>query len=330
MIHCTFAYDHVITVDANAGTNTLACLKSNRLPCKTLEYVQSTVKIVTTHSVVIEICDSQINLSKLLNFTDFTELTIKGGENSTNIICNTSNVGLSFINVTSLRLDHIQISDCGASHSFSILCGQPTKTYNTIEMSALYIFHCKDVNVSHCTVWGSRGTGISIVNTYGDVSIEHTDVRGSYFMNNKSMFGGSGLHIAFSSSMNQCSIDQHSIITSDATTYSIDNCNFTSNIADISTRNPHPTSFIVMGGGASIHFEQEATNILINISKSIFKDNYSKLIGGGLFVLNFNSTTHNNQVILSHTHFVNNTAQEGGGIMGYGARKISLISCEIC
>ena len=337
VIHCTLvtSSDHVITVDANTGNNTLACLKSNKQPCKTLEYVQSKLRAVAEHSVVIDICDPQINLTTSLNFTDFIELTIKGEENSTNIVCNTSNIGLSFINVIGLTLDHIQLTDCGAIHSCSI-CGQHTQQNKVLEISALYIFHCKDVNISHCTLRKSKGTGISMIDTYGDVFIEHTDVLQSYFEGNKSMCGGSGLHIAFSSRIDndgKCSIGQRFI---SAATYNIDKCNFVSNIADVSrSLLSNLTSFIsnTMGGGATIHFGLEATNILINIFKSVFKDNYSGLDGGGLYLVNLNSTTRHNQVILSHTYFLNNHAHYlgGGGIMifvGYGAGKMSLISCE--
>ena len=109
--------EHVICVDSDSGHDKATCLQSCQQPCQTLEYVHRHLKSVANESVVIEICGPQINLTRALNFTHFIDLSITGHQNKTEIFCNTSYSGISFINITRLSLSYIQLINCGAEQN---------------------------------------------------------------------------------------------------------------------------------------------------------------------------------------------------------------------
>ena len=169
------AVEHVkICVDSDSGHDKATCLQSCQQPCQTLEYVHRHLKSVANESVVIEICRPQINLTRALNFAHFTDLSITGHQNKTKIFCNTSYSGISFINVTGLSLSYVQLTNCGAKQNSTMY--DPSTNKMIIELSAVFLVNCRDVNITNCVICRSDGTGISMLNTNGNVCIEHTDI----------------------------------------------------------------------------------------------------------------------------------------------------------
>ena len=63
--------EHVISVDSVNGHDNSSCLQSNGRSCQTLEFVQHKLKSITDNSVVIEICEPGINLTKAHTFQPF-------------------------------------------------------------------------------------------------------------------------------------------------------------------------------------------------------------------------------------------------------------------
>ena len=166
------AVEHVKICDS--GHDKATCLQSCQQPCQTLEYVHRHLKSVANESVVIEICRPQINLTRALNFAHFTDLSITGHQNKTKIFCNTSYSGISFINVTGLSLSYVQLTNCGAKQNSTMY--DPSTNKMIIELSAVFLVNCRDVNITNCVICRSDGTGISMLNTNGNVCIEHTDI----------------------------------------------------------------------------------------------------------------------------------------------------------
>ena len=314
--------EHVICVDSDSGHDNATCLQSCQQPCQTLEYVQRHLKSVANESVVIKIRGPQINLTGALNFTNFSNLSIRGTKYA-EIFCDTSYSGLSFNNVTRLSLSYIQLTNCGAGQNSTVY---DTSKYRMItELSAVFLLNCRDVNITNCVIYRSDGTGISMLNTNGNVFIEHTNIIESSLRSNSSdimMFGGSGLHIEFDYCSNgnhaynhtNCSRSEH---YSNAY-YMIYKCTITGNRANASQSLEYWYNIGPMGSGGGAHFgfAINAANISITLNNCSFHNNSAVMYGGGL-KLQFYKTTHKNQVSLIHTIFSNNSVPSdkmGGGL----------------
>ena len=321
--------EYVFSVDSVNGHNNASCLKSNGQPCLTLEYLQSHLKSVSDESVMIYIHPPRVNLSKALNFTSFKDLSLKGvnNMNPTEILCNTSYSGLSFSNVSSLSLSYICLTNCGAKHNTTTYDSVARKTL--FEVSALYMFKCRNVNIADCDLHASKGTGISMLDTNGKVRIENTEIRESSFDAKGSdlEYGGGGLYITFTPCTHAHFVN-HIICAQQPdhygnATYVIYNCRFIRNVANASQRLLSNVSYswynmglIGRGGGAGISVGLRAANISITFYDSIFRDNYAVGYGGGLNVLLFDSV-RDIQVSLLRTKFSNNRVPNhkmGGGM----------------
>ena len=307
-------YKHVISVDPY-GHDSSSCLQPSGPSCQTLEYVQKHLKSVTSDSVEIEIFHHGINLTKALNFTSITNLAIVGTDNSF-IQCNTSGSGLFFVNVAGLSLNCIQLIGCGAETDYYPLSNQSTPT----EVSALYLFNCSDVNITEALVQRSNGTGILIMNTYGNVLIENTRVLKSYLEASISelVYGGSGLSIQFNPCPQTLGTHQppeyvHSNVP---TSYTIKNLWCNSNRGEVGKNQSSPCNSVRSGGGAWIVLGVNTTDINITIFHSTFKDNHVESCGAGLLIYLYNSS-YNNNITIVDTIIQNNTVgskQVGGGL----------------
>ena len=329
----TLAYSSecVICVDGEHGHNNVSCLQPCEQPCEqpygppcqSLEYVQHNIKNFTNHSIVIEICNSGINLTTALIFRDFEGLSIRGrgaeSMNHSTINCNTSNSGLIFFNITGLSLSFLQLTNCGANNYITEHLNQR----NLRVMSALFILNCVNANISNSVLYMSNGTGIEIRNTNGWVAIESTDILKSFVRSagsNATVLGGGGLFIAF----NNCtsSIISNSCIPNGGhnsnAMYTIHNCNFSQNAVNVSTNKSYvlypPVS---SGGGAYIVFQYNATNISVTFFNCTFQNNYALYFGGGMRVL-FQDSVHRNKLSLNKTVFLSNSVSLdnsfGGGL----------------
>ena len=314
--------EHVICVDSDSGHDKATCLQSCQQPCQTLEYVHRLLKSVANESVVIEICGPQINLTRALNFTHFTDLSITGHQNKTEIFCNTSYSGISFINITRLSLSYIQLTNCGAEQNSTMY--DPSTNKMIIELSAVFLLNCRDVNITDCVIYRSDGTGISMLNTNGNVCIEHTDIIESSLRSSSSdimMFGGSGLHIEF----NYCSNGNTAYNYNNCThgehyknaTYTIYRCSFIENRADSSgtLASFYDIGPMSCGGGVYIGFAVRASYLDITLENCIIQYNSAEY-GGGI-KLQIYETAQDNQILLLGTTLSNNSVPNnkmGGGL----------------
>ena len=319
-ILCAVA-EPVICVNSVSGHDNTTCLQSCQQPCQTLEYVHSLLKSVSNESAIIKIFGQQINLTRVLNFTNFTDLSITGAEYNVEIFCNTSYSGLSFINVTGLSLNYIQLTNCGAEHKST----HHYKHRVVSELSAVFLLNCRDVNITNCVIYRSDGTGISMLNTNGNVCIEHIDIIESSLRSDSSdimMFGGSGLHIEFDYCSNGNDAYNHTNCTHSEhysnAYYMIYKCNIIGNRANTSQslRHWYNNGPMGSGGGAHIGFAINAANISITLNNCSFHNNSAVVYGGGL-KLEFYNTAKNNHVSLIQTTFFNNSVPSdimGGGL----------------
>ena len=307
------SYKHVISVDSLLGHDDSSCLPpSSETPCQTLEYVENHLNSVSNNSVLIEICQPQIILSKALHFSDFVNLSIQGesGSGHVEIVCNTSNAGLSFVNVYGLSLSHINISECGVIRHFKLM------ELSIIEFSALYIINCCDVNITDTVVYRSKGTGITMVDTYGAVSFKSIEaIENSFHLGTNCSIsvceGGRGLYILFY--LNTTSDPSPSLLhmqkqCSNAN-ITIEHFTCMSNNASTTEKNTDVCGYTGIGGGTLILLGDNATNVNITINDSVFQDNMA-YCGGGLY-LAYNSYNRNNHVSFTKTNFFNNRVVRG-------------------
>ena len=312
------SYQYFVSVDYSQGHDNSSCLAQNSvISCQTLEYVENHLKSVTSNSVLIEIFQPGINLSKAIHFTDFVNLSIQGHNSSDpiEIVCNTSNAGLSFVNVYGLSLSHINISNCGVGRwNYNIFI-------EVTEYSALHIINCCDVNIKDTTVYRSKGTGISLLDTYGTVSIESTTaVENSFtFDTNCSESvceGGRGLHLLFYTTSNPATSIPHMKMQYNNANYTIHNFMSIGNNATTTTKNQSTLCGYTggSGGGALIYLGENITDVNIMINDSVFQENNAHC-GGGLF-LAFNSYNKNIQVSLTRTQFSSNHVGTKGTVAG--------------
>ena len=312
--------EHVICIDSNSGHDNATCLQSCQQPCQTLEYVHRHLKSVANDSVVIEIC-GPLHLPRGLNFTNFTDLSITGERNITEIFCNTSYSGLSFINVKRLSLGYVRLTNCGTEQNST----QHYKHRMIKELSAVFLFNCRDVNITNCVIYGSNGTGISILNTNGNVLIEQTDIIESslrYVSSNSDLlFGGSGLHIEFNYCSNGNDAYHFNCIHTNHyknATYTIYRCRFIRNRASATqaVKSLSEIGPMKCGGGVYIGFAVNASCINIMLESCTLDGNSASEYGGGAKV-QFYSTAHDNKVSLLGTTFSNNSVPNdtmGGGL----------------
>ena len=314
-----------IHVDEEKGHDDSNCLQKKGHRCQSLEYVQQNINNFTNHSVVIQICNPEINLTAALIFRDFIDLSIRGAEgmDQTTINCVTYNSGLSFFNIIGLSLSFLRLTNCGAKGNSTAY--DPYTEQCLIITSAVYILNCTDVNINDITLSQSNGVGISMYDTNGNVSIENTTVLESFVRGTSSdgVFGGGGMHIEFTyctpgTFNTNCT---HGKGRNQNAMYTIHNCTFSKNAINVTNGSRYYDNFtswyvgqpIGSGGGAHIIFASNATNIAITLVKCTFRSNYAPRFGGGLKVV-FLDSVKNNRVSLKETMFLNNNVTMAGGL----------------
>ena len=310
-----------LCVDSDSGHDNTTCLQSCQQPCQTLEYVHSLLKSVANESVIIKICGPQVNLTRPLTFTTFSNFSITGDQNITDIFCNSPYSGLSFINITGLSLSYVQLTNCGAKHNST----QHYKYRMIIELSAVFLLNCRDVHITNCVINESNGTGISMLNTNGNVSIEHTDIIESSLRSTSSnsdlLFGGNGLHIEFNYCNNGNDAYNHTNCTRTEhyrnAMYTIYRCRLIRNRASATRalKSLFEIGPMMCGGEIYIGFAVKASYVNITLESCTLHGNSASEYGGGAKV-HFYSTAHNNTVSLLGTTFSNNRVPNG--MMGGG------------
>ena len=136
--------------------------------------------------------------------------------------------------------------------------------------------------------------------------IENTDILESSVRNASSdlLVGGGGLFIDFTNFTSGLVNNERN----SNTIYTICNCKISQNMVNVTTL----YQILSSGGGATIAFASNATNISVTLLNCIFQSNYARHYGGGLRVI-FKDSVQNNKVSLIETVFINNDVSLMGG-----------------
>ena len=304
-----------VYIDGAEGNDSLECLNSSSIetPCQYLSFVSQ--NLTQKHFVAIELLGDVLNLTRAVNFTDYSNLTISGSGSSTTLHCNESDAGLAFVRVVNLSIFSLTVQNCGAP--------RPSTTHPRYLPIAVYVLNSSNVSLSSVDIVSSNGTGLSIYHTNGVVEIMDCNFINNSVVNpSTTTSGGGGVYIDFTT----CLPGIHES-ESNNSKYAIYNCKFIKNSAYTKqqVKNFVPPSQqlsfpkLGKGGGLYISFGVDATNNSFLISQCTFKSNKASVNAGGMIVEFFNSVTHNNVTVVE-TDFVENLSTQnqfssGGGLL---------------
>ncbi len=236
------------------------------------------------------------------------------------INCTGDNAGIMFTMVTDLLLEKLAIQNCGFKSFLR-------KRKGNQQIASVKIMNGLEVTIKNVTIENGTGTGLSLVNVGGNVTVENCVFRhNAYYVDqmyrvvnikdNDFAQRGGGMQILINSFKNRSG------------TYQILKCKFISNFAS-------------SGGGLFVVIQYGDNVIHINIANSHFINNTCKNGGGGVQV---GYTTPkgskykkaNNSIIFGVCVFKGNNAGYGGGTAIFSSlgsltftfSKIQLSNCS--
>ena len=312
-----------VYVDGVRGKDSHECLNSSSMdnPCESLSFVAE--NLIQEQFVCIQILGELLNLTETADFRNLSNITILGGcLDTTVIVCNESNAGLAFVNVSNLHIYSLTVENCGAlrpSTSFD-----KRKVAMNLNLSvAVYILNCTDVAIWKVDIISSNGTGHSLYDTNGTVDISHCNFTENGAME-QSDLGGGGLHICSPGHGINCSSHNGRNFHS---TYTMQNCNFAYNAVNSSYANRaiippssnKPIPRRGQGGGLYINIDSDAMGNSFTIENCIIEGNMASYFGGGMYI-EFLNSVQNNNVIINQTQFIRNKCSQteysgGGGLL---------------
>uniref|UniRef100_A0A1X7UXA8 Right handed beta helix domain-containing protein n=1 Tax=Amphimedon queenslandica TaxID=400682 RepID=A0A1X7UXA8_AMPQE len=165
--------------------------------------LSSALQDVSDDTVLMLLNDEEI-IDSIIEFANISGLSLFG-MNGTNIVCSQQIVkyGLKFINVTNIRISEVTIINCGALYHYeSNVTHQGVFSYHS--SSAVYFENCTNIRINHINVSNSHGTGLTLYDSNGNVSIAHstftnnTVSRVDQELSTGRLLGGGGIYYELS------------------------------------------------------------------------------------------------------------------------------------
>ena len=254
--------------------------------------------------------------------TEFNRMFNVGiiGESSDNVNISCppkTTVGISFRHSANITLANLTVYGCSKPQNSSSLNFTAGAPFSYMEYTvSIYILLCMNVRVENVIISNSNGTGMTMFNVGGIVSL-----RGSSFIHNNCRPGGSGLQISFTYCVPgflNCSHSYESQIDSKHSSnahYTISNCSFIRNIGyrgysglrKLSNVGKDTFSF-GHGGGLSVIFKGNASRNMFTIDNCNISKNTAHM-GAGMYV-SYHDNTTDNTVVISNTVFTRNEVIE--------------------
>ena len=272
-------------------------------------------------------------ISRALNLL-YNDIVIEGsGPEVTTLFCEEhAGLGITGSNIT---LRDVSVISCGGlQDSTSFNSSNSTLSFH----SALHFHKVHSLSVENIVVYSSLGTGMTLFNVDGVVTIQNSSFLTNRVEPGEKVFpGGGGVYIEFSfcyPGIVDPNCSQPYGYNSNSM-YKIVNCTFAGNYATIvnDTNSTISNAFhtpngiyhqaFARGGGLSIFFKGNATGNRFSIDHCFFKDNVA-LWGGGFFA-EFQDRVTSNSVSITHTRFSGNNCTiiseyENSGTAGGGIR----------
>ena len=315
-------WQHEIYVSTTTGINNTSCWSGGQhTPCATFNLAlrglqhNSTVIYITPGNYILEY-GQETQLKYKSQIAIIGKLPNSPGEQHKAIIKCSSFTGLSFLWSNDIFVQFLTFHGCGgvqvstsrnlSSQSFELLMFQV----------AMYMLYCQNVHIVDVVIESSNGTGLTMYNTVGNVTIS-----GCVFMENGVgvSYGGGGLQIEWSycNPENEWDCSKEvlpSVHVSHGSLYNIINCSFTFNMAKggslsshyFKLSNQNRDSYLFgNGGGVSVIFKGQASNNKIILYNNILEGNQGD--HGGGFYIGYYDNANNNNVEMSHMTVTNNS-----------------------
>ena len=318
----SFNWQHEIYVSTTTGINDTSCWTGGQhTPCVTFNLAlrglqrNSTVIYITPGNYILEY-QEETQLRYKSQIAIIGKVPNSPGKQQKIVITCSSFAGLSFLWSEDIILKSLLLHGCGgvqvstsqnlSSQSFEFLMFQV----------AVYMLYCQNVQIVDVVIESSIGTGLTMYNTVGNVTIS-----GCVFKENGVgvLYGGGGLQIEWS----YCNPEKEwdcskealpSVHVSYGSLYNIINCSFTFNMAkrrSLSScyhklSNQGRDSYVFgNGGGVSVIFKGQASNNKIIMYYNILEGNQADQGGG--FYIGYYDYANNNSVEMSYMTVTNNT-----------------------
>ena len=273
---------------------------------------------------------SGINLTAAVHVYDVRGLVLTGvavpGERVA-VSCE-EGAGLYFEKVNDTELHGLVFEGCSVLHPSAILVPTYDIFYSNVT-SALFFDRCVNISLEDCSFISSRGSGVSMFNSGGQIA-----VRNSSFINNTlsvncsdsdspSCFNisvGLDIKMTYCQLESSCMTSQPASVYNSHSNYIIDNCTFHRNNNSFALEVSHTEEILSYsvhrtlshGGGMEIRLEGEATGNTFTINNCTFTRNVA-IWGGGLEV-GIGEDSSYNAVRVTASRFFQNSGLVGGGV----------------
>ena len=315
---CTDDWDHVIYVDYTS-TDTATCGHIAH-PCGTFD---TALNKLTSNYTAICLRPGTYNLTN----GSHTQLLYKsnvaiiGSSEDTVVIQCSPLTGLYFFRSTNITLQFLTLLECGGVQVST--SRQEMVGFLKFQVS-VYMLYCEDVLIDNVAIESSNGTGLTLYNTVGTVTIRYCAFKYNGVSLDKSGTGGGGLQIEFTDCIPGDDGDCKDGVVSYSSNalYNITTNVFIGNTAkyryDVSTLDDDDIS-LGKGGGVSIIFKGYSNNNVIYLQYTNITNNMAHQ-GGGVYLALYNEPQTNinihNLNILNNTcynNIVDSMAAQGGG-----------------
>ena len=306
---CTDGWDHIIYVD-HAATDTPTC-GSKSYPCGTFN---TALKKLNHNSTAIWLSPGTYNLTSG-NHTHLlykSNIAIIGSSEDTVTVQCSPLSGLSFIQSSNITLQSLTLRKCGALQISS--SRKLDTTFAKFQVS-IYMLYCTDVCISNVTIESSNGTGLTLYNTVGTVTIQYCTFNNNVVSLDKSSVGGGGLQMQFTyCTPGDSSCNKINPYYSSNARYNIIFNVFTGNIAHSTEGTLNNDNILLGRGGAiSIALEGHSFNNIFNLLNTTI--NNSKAQAGGGIYLALHNNAQDNHININKCHITDTMATKDGGAM---------------
>ena len=170
-------WEHKIYVSAAIGINDTTCWTSGQhTPCATINLAlkglqhNSTVIYITPGIYTLEY-GNETQLRDRYQLAIIGNVTDSPGEQQKVIIKCSPLTGLSFFESNDITLQSLTLHGCGGVH-VSTSRNLSSKSFELLMFQvAVYMLYCQNVHIMDVVIESSNGTGLTIYNTVGNVTI---------------------------------------------------------------------------------------------------------------------------------------------------------------
>ena len=316
-------------------------IKVSQLECSQCTNISSALQGITSDSTLSLLSGADHILDRFTMVRNLRNVTLIGNDSSVTVTCS-EDIGLAFVNVTNLTVEHVTIQQCGLSKEN--LQNSINVTAEIVDIFFHVPFHLQvglllvDItyaNLNHVNVRNTAGIGLLGINIVGNgsftevtfsqnvysgkncsVTLEPEVLRGDY----KNQIGG-GAFLLYHDYLDHSSVDVH--MTVQRSTFSENSdCSIFGSVArriQFSETLRMLGYTVGAGGGLSVVLAQREYSVNFTVDSCLFHSNLAPY-GGGAHVSLF-ADIGSSEVVFSNCTFTGNgliNLTDGGGIAVLG------------